>query len=116
MVAIRAIETDTLLFFTQQKTRKVAELINNPSATLNFFLALQQRQIVLEGIAQPIFQEENKKFWETLPRERQLRLSAYAPTSGQVIQDLNELENKKRELSDRVSQRIFPHSFSQIRT
>lgn len=96
VVAIREICVDSLVFFTQQKTRKVAELTNNPHAVINFLLTMQQRQIILEGIAKPLSSEENQEFWETLPRERQLRFSAYASTSGQPIHNLNVLEERKK--------------------
>lgn len=110
VVAIREIETDSLLFFTQQKTRKVNELLNNPSASMNFLLTRQERQITLEGTAIPLSKEENMQFWQTLPRERQLRFSAYAPTSGQVIQDLNELEKRKKDLVERFTNQSIPMS------
>lgn len=110
VVAIREIETESLLFFTQQKTRKVAELLNNPKSCLNFLFAMQNRQVILEGTAIPISQEENEAFWSTLPRERQLRFSAYAPTSGLVIKDLNQLETRKKELSDQFAGLPIPMS------
>lgn len=96
VVAIREIESESLLFFTQQKTRKVAELLNNPKSCLNFLFAKQSRQVILEGAAIPISAEENEAFWVTLPRERQLRFSAYAPTSGLAIKDLDQLEIRKK--------------------
>ncbi|HAT4400320.1 pyridoxine/pyridoxamine 5'-phosphate oxidase [Legionella pneumophila] len=110
VVAIREIETESLLFFTQQKTRKVAELLNNPKSCLNFLFAMQNRQVILEGTAKPISQEENEAFWKTLPRECQLRFSAYAPTSGLVIKDLNQLETRKKELSEQFASLPIPMS------
>jgi pyridoxamine 5'-phosphate oxidase len=110
VVAIREIEADSLIFFTQQKTRKVTELLNNPKACLNFLFAMQGRQVILEGIAIPISLEENEIFWTTLPRERQLRFSVYAPTSGQVIKDLNPLETRKKELIDQFTGLSIPMS------
>ena len=110
VVAIREIEPESLLFFTQQKTRKVAELLNNSKSCLNFLFAMQSRQVILEGTAIPISQRENESFWSTLPRERQLRFSAYAPTSGLVIKDLNQLETKKKELSEQFAGLPIPMS------
>lgn len=110
VVAIRKIETDSLLFFTQQKTRKVKELLNNPSAAMNFLFTMQQRQITLEGIAKPLSPDENKQFWQTLPRVRQLRFSAYAPTSGQIIQALTDLEKRRKDLEEQFSGKTIPMS------
>jgi pyridoxamine 5'-phosphate oxidase len=92
IVAIREITSDGILFFTQRSSRKVAELRHNPYASMTLWLALQQRQIILDGIVKPLTSKENEKFWSTLPRERQLRFSACAPTSGQVIDSLSVLE------------------------
>lgn len=71
---------------------------------------MQSRQVILEGTAIPISQEENEAFWRTLPRERQLRFSAYAPTSGLVIKDLGQLETRKKELSDQFASLSIPMS------
>ena len=108
VVAIREIKDDGILFFTQKGTRKVSELLANPAATLNFLFAMQQRQVSIEGIATPISPEENQFYWSSLPRERQLRFSAYAPTSGQVISDLHQLDTRKQELDEQFSNQPIP--------
>ena len=110
VVAIREINTESLLFFTQKGTRKVTELLENPAAVLNFFFAMQQRQVIIEGIARPISQEENEHYWHSLPRERQLRFSAYAPTSGQVIHDLYFLDSRKRDVDEQYPNQAIPMS------
>ncbi|WP_133137048.1 pyridoxine/pyridoxamine 5'-phosphate oxidase [Legionella rowbothamii] len=108
VVAIREIKKEGILFFTQKGTRKVSELCTNPAATLNFLFAMQQRQVSIEGIAKPISPEENEHYWMTLPRERQLRFSAYAPTSGQVISCLHQLDKRKRELDSQFANQSIP--------
>ena len=110
MVAIREVEAESLLFFTQRLTRKVAELQQNPNATLNFWFAMQQRQVILEGVANPLQQEENQRFWDGLPRERQLRFSSYAPTSGKIIKDQILLEKRKAELITQFADQPIPMS------
>ncbi|MDR3503590.1 MAG: pyridoxamine 5'-phosphate oxidase family protein [Legionella sp.] len=108
VVAIREINNDGILFFTQKGTRKVNELLANPAATLNFSFAMQQRQVSIEGIAKPISPEDNEHYWASLPRERQLRFSAYAPTSGQVISDLLQLDKRKQELDAQFLNQPIP--------
>lgn len=110
VVAIREIEIDSLLFFTQKGTRKVIELLANPAATLNFLFAKQQRQVIIEGWAKPISSEENEYYWNHLPRERQLRFSTYASTSGQVIQDLRQLDKRKQEFNEQFFNQPIPMS------
>jgi pyridoxamine 5'-phosphate oxidase len=110
IVAIREIELESLLFFTQRSTRKVTELKQNSNATLNFWLALQKRQVILEGNADSLSHEENQTFWNNLPRERQLRFSSYAPTSGKVIKDQAVLEKRKAELIIQFEDQAIPMS------
>lgn len=70
------------------------QLSENPEASMTLWLPLQQRQVNLEGQALPISKEENQAYWNALPKERQLRFSAYAPTSTQAIESLTELESR----------------------
>lgn len=96
VVAIKAIEdeSESVLFFTQRGTRKFVELTENPQVSMTFWFAMQQRQIILEGVAKPLSLQENEMYWRALPRERQLRFSSYAPTSGKAIDSLVELDKK----------------------
>ncbi|STX41917.1 Pyridoxamine 5'-phosphate oxidase (PNP/PMP oxidase) (PNPOx) [Legionella donaldsonii] len=96
VVAIKAIESEreSVLFFTPRGTRKFIELIEKPQVSITFWFAMQQRQIILEGIAKPLPLQENEIYWRALPRERQLRFSTYAPTSGKAINSLVELDKK----------------------
>lgn len=110
VVAIREIQQDGLIFFTQKGSRKVTQLHENSLATFNFLFVMQQMQVVLEGNAIPLSNEENEFYWQDLPRERQLRFSSYAPTSGQVIQDHQVLEAKKRMLNEQFKNQPIPMS------
>lgn len=94
IIAIREITQEGILFFTQRGTKKVAELVHNPYSSMILWLPLQQRQVILDGITKPLTHSENESFWAALPRERQLRFSAYAPTSGQVIDSVSVLEHQ----------------------
>lgn len=49
VVAIREINDQGLLFFTQKGTRKVNELNINPIGAITFWFELLQREIMIEG-------------------------------------------------------------------
>ena len=108
VVAIREISTEGLLFFTQKTTRKVAELIHHQQASIVFWLELQQRQVVVEGKAEALTVSENLYFWESYPREAQLRFYAYAQTSAQAIASKAELENKKQLIASEYQDQPLP--------
>ena len=95
VIALREISPSGLIFFTQAGTRKVSELEHNPRVSLNFWLELKERQIIIEGVAEKLDQAENSDYWAAYPRIAQIRFTAYAPTSGQPIQSKQHLEEKK---------------------
>lgn len=110
IVAIREITHEGVLFFTQRNTKKVAELVHNPYASMALWLPLQQRQVILDGVVKSLTSKENESFWAALPRERQLRFSAYAPTSGQVIDSLSVLEHQLEALKEKFLGNAIPMS------
>ncbi|MCR9191479.1 MAG: pyridoxamine 5'-phosphate oxidase family protein [Gammaproteobacteria bacterium] len=110
VVAIREIKDESAVFFTSSKTRKVDELLNNPTTTINFWLSVQKRQIILEGKTYPLMQEENEQYWSTLSRDRQLRFSVYAPFSGREIGNVSELENMREALFQNSIDQNIPRS------
>jgi pyridoxamine 5'-phosphate oxidase len=110
VVAIRELTEAGFIFFTQRGSRKVKELRDNPRATLVFWLAMQQREVIVEGSIQMLTETENQTYWKALPRERQLRFSTYAPTSGQALRTLSELEEKAEILKKRWADEEIPLS------
>jgi pyridoxamine 5'-phosphate oxidase len=110
VVAIKEIKPEGILFFTQRNTRKYKELLENPKASITFWLALQQRQIIIEGDIIALNAAENLVHWQTMPRERQLRFSAYASTSAQPIQSICLLEEKYDLLAKQFNNKDIPMS------
>lgn len=110
IVAIREIADNGILFFTQRDTRKVIELQDNPIVSMVLWLPLQQRQIVVEGSSHALTQEENNIYWKTMPYDRQLRFTAYAPTSGQPINSIERLENQYQTLARQYLGKEIPIS------
>jgi pyridoxamine 5'-phosphate oxidase len=112
VVAIREINEQGVLFFTQRGSRKVVELNENPFASMTLWLPAQQREVILDGHVQTLNSHENIDYWNALPRDRQLRFNTYGPTSGKIIHSLTELENKYAELSAHFHQQKIPISES----
>ena len=110
VVAIREITTDGVLFFTQRGTKKVAELTGNPHASMTFWLAMQQREIILDGAVNALSVEENQLYWLTMPHDRQVRFSTYAPTSNQPINSTAELAQKYSALLQEFDNKLVPMS------
>ena len=110
VVAIREITLDSLLFFTQRGTRKVKELEENRNAVITFWFELYQREVIIEGRVERLSDAENEHYWQTYPREAQLRFYAYAPTSSQPIPNKQALEVKKKSLEEEYKNKELPVS------
>ncbi|MCA0402723.1 MAG: pyridoxamine 5'-phosphate oxidase family protein [Proteobacteria bacterium] len=95
VVAIKEINEDRILFFTQQITRKVAEIKNNNKVSLTFWLERYAREVIVEGQAHFLSESENNEYWQNYPQWAQVRFCSYAPTSGLVIENKNILEEKR---------------------
>lgn len=110
VVAIREINDDELLFFTQKGTRKVTELMNNPVAALTFWFELSSREVIVEGAVYPLAKEENLSHWNSYPREAQIRFHSYAATSAQPISGKEILEQKKKQIEREYQDQALPMS------
>lgn len=110
VVAIREMTENGLLFFTQRGTRKVKELKDNPNASIVFWLELQQREVIIEGIVAPLSAAENDDYWQSYPPEAQIRFYSYAPTSAQPIANMVALEDQKKHIERRYEGKPLPIS------
>jgi pyridoxamine 5'-phosphate oxidase len=110
VVAIREIQAEGLIFFTQKGTRKVEEMTVCPNVTLTFWHERLARQVIIEGIVEFLPQSENERYWNTYPTWAQIRFCSYAATSGQPIIDKQVLEDKKREIEEGYKERSLPMS------
>lgn len=112
IVAAREINKQGILFFTQRYTKKAVELAENPVASATFWCPQQNREIIVDGTVETLTEQENQFYWQSLPRERQLRFATYGPTSTQAISSISELEAKQQILSQQFSNKEIPMSES----
>lgn len=110
VVAIREINEQSLLFFTQRNTRKVTELLSNPFATITFWFELLQREVIIEGGVYPLSEIENEQYWQANSRESHIRFTTYAPTSSQPITSKEVLENRKKLIENEFEGKALPVS------
>ncbi|MBA2656070.1 MAG: pyridoxamine 5'-phosphate oxidase family protein [Tatlockia sp.] len=108
VIAIREIRSTDLIFFTQKGTRKVCELQENPQLSLTFWFELNQREVIIEGFAEPLTDLENENYWHAYPHSAQLRFAAYAPTSMQPILSKQEIEASKEAIEQKYLNQKLP--------
>lgn len=110
VVAIREVNEQGLLFFTQRGTRKVSEIHHNPIASMTFWFELLLREVIIEGMVEALSDVENEQYWQTYPREAQVRFYSYAPTSTQPIVSKQQLEDKRQQVEDAYDGKPLPMS------
>ncbi|KTD57112.1 pyridoxamine 5'-phosphate oxidase [Legionella sainthelensi] len=105
-VAIREINEQGLLFFTQLGSAKVAHISVNPYASFTFLLPNTQRQVTVAGSVRPVDESENLKNWVTYDQERRLRFLVYGTKSGQLIKKQRELDEELAALRDQYKKTL----------
>ena len=90
IVLFKGIADGKIQFVTNYGSRKGRELTDNPALALVFFWVEIQRQVRVEGRAQPSSAVESDRYFATRPRESQL--GAWASEQSQVIASRDELE------------------------
>ncbi|HAU2125184.1 TPA: pyridoxamine 5'-phosphate oxidase [Legionella pneumophila] len=108
VIAIREINDQGLLFFTQRGTRKVVEITNNPMVSLTFWFELFEREVMIDGTVKALSENECKTYWDTYPAFAQIRFHSYAPTSSQVIPNKQLIEDKRKSLTDQFQNKPLP--------
>ncbi|WP_115707759.1 pyridoxamine 5'-phosphate oxidase family protein [Legionella sainthelensi] len=105
-VAIREINDQGLLFFTQMGSAKVAHISVNPHVSFTFMLPNTQRQVTVTGSVRPVDESENLKNWATYDQERRLRFLVYGTKSGQLIKKQQELDEELAALRDQYKKTL----------
>jgi pyridoxamine 5'-phosphate oxidase len=108
VVAVKQVNEEGLIFFTQKGTRKVSEIAQNPRASFVFWFELLQREVVLEGLISPLTDEENNHHWQEYPKEAQIRFYSYAPTSSKPIQSKQQLESLRLDIRNEYRDKELP--------
>jgi pyridoxamine 5'-phosphate oxidase len=99
MVLLKGADERGLVFYTNYASRKGIELAANPRCALLLPWHDLQRQVRLEGTAEPVTREENEHYFDTRPRASQL--GAWASPQSRVVAGREELEQRYREVEDR---------------
>lgn len=103
VVLLKELKPAGFLFFTNYKSRKAAEIADNPHAALLFYWMPLERQVRIEGKVQKISRSESIAYFKTRPLGSQI--GALVSPQSQVIPDRDFLENRYKEASD-----LYTHS------
>lgn len=91
-------------FYTNQESRKAAELAANPKAALLFWWDRLHRQVRIEGGVEPVDAAEADAYFASRPWGS--RIGAWASPQSRTIPDRSVLEERVRELEARYPQEV----------
>jgi pyridoxamine 5'-phosphate oxidase len=98
-VLLKAYDERGFVFFTNYASRKAAELMANPRASLLFPWHQLARQVIVTGGASRVAREETEAYFRTRPHGSQL--GAWASAQSAVIASRAELTARYEELAAR---------------
>jgi pyridoxamine 5'-phosphate oxidase len=99
MVLLKGVDDRGFVFYTNYDSRKGRELSANSHAALLFPWHDLQRQVRVEGVVEPLSDEESAAYFATRPRGSQL--GAWASPQSSEVPSRDELEQRYAEVEDR---------------
>ena len=100
-ILLKSFDEAGFVFFTNMESRKAAHLRANRRAALVFHWMALERQLIVEGTAETVSDEEADAYWQTRPRESQI--GAWASLQSRVLDDRGTLEHRYAEFAKRYS-------------
>jgi pyridoxamine 5'-phosphate oxidase len=100
-ILLKAVDERGFVFFTNLWSRKGRELAANPRAALVFPWLDVRRQVIVEGVVEPVAEEESDAYFATRPREA--RISAHASPQSEVLDSREALKRRRDEAAARFA-------------
>lgn len=92
MVVLRGVDERGFVFYTDYKSAKSRDLLENPRAALVFYWRELGRQVRITGSVHRVSVEESARYFHSRPLES--RLAALASSQSEVISDRKVLEER----------------------
>ena len=98
IVLLKGYDERGFVFFTDYRSRKGAELQENPHAALALYWAELERQVRITGTVSTVSREDSDTYFQSRPRPS--RLSTWVSHQSQVIAGRSVLDQREREVRD----------------
>jgi pyridoxamine 5'-phosphate oxidase len=106
IVLLRGCDARGLTFFTDYRSRKGAELSDNPRCALVFFWHALERQVRISGAVERLTAAESEVYYRSRPQGSQL--GAWASHQSAPIASRAVLEERLREVTERFADGEVP--------
>lgn len=105
-VLLKEFDESGFVFYTNYKSEKGKELLENPNAALLFYWGFLERQIRITGTVEKVSREKSAEYFHSRPRESQI--GAWASNQSQIIEGRDYLQNKFREIKSEFEEKEIP--------
>ncbi len=106
IVLLKEVRDNGFVFYTNYKSRKGAELAQNPQAALVFWWEPLERQVRIEGAVERIPEEESDAYFGRRPRGS--RIGAWASPQSRIIEGRDGLEARLETLQEEYEEGKIP--------
>jgi pyridoxamine 5'-phosphate oxidase len=106
MMLLKGIDERGFVFYTNNESRKVREMTENPHAAFAIHWAILQRQIRVEGSLEKLSEQDSAAYFRT--RTRGSQIGAWASRQSSVLADREELVRRVREVEERFRGNEIP--------
>ena len=106
IVLLKGVDARGFVFYTDYRSRKGAELAENPLAALTFLWKEIERQVRISGAVSRTSESESEAYYRTRPVGS--RLGAWASQQSAVIANRTELEQRLRDVELRFPNEDVP--------
>ena len=91
-VLLRGFDERGFVFHTNSTSRKGRQIAENPRVALCFYWDSLKEQVLVEGSAQPLGDDESDVYWQS--RRRESQIAAWASLQSQRLDNRHTLENR----------------------
>jgi len=106
VVLLKSHNADGFVFYTNTRSRKGRHLFNNPQAALLFWWRENQHQVLIEGRAAEVSDDEADRYFASRPRGSQI--GAWASKQSGELEDRQTLLDRVAELEAQYRDREIP--------
>lgn len=106
IVLLRGVDINGFSFFTNYKSVKGREIVENKKVCLNFYWAELARQVRITGTIEKLSAKDSDEYFQSRPRESQV--GAWASNQSEVVENRQVLEKKYNEFTKKFEGKKIP--------
>ena len=106
IVLLKGYDTNGFVFFTNYKSHKGKELLDNPHAALVFFWKELERQVRIEGMVEKISAAESDEYFYSRPEGS--RIGAWSSPQSEIIADRTVIETNVASYTKQFAGKTIP--------